>query len=234
MPPVTDRLERIAAAARKRVASQEARKQRAKVAKAFRENKPANAEPDLTRRLVRVQAVAACDAGKARKLLGGEAPENLLTGDQLFGAERLIGDTVDFLPVSFLVVGQSAASAVGRVIQRRGSAVGSGFLISRGLFLTNNHVIASAEEAGQVLLEFDYETALDGKPRATTRFAFDPKRFFLTNPEDDLDFTVVAVGERVRGEKALADYGCCPLSDRGDKHMLGEFVNLIQHPEGDY
>src|SRR5262249_17501827 len=73
-----------------------------------------------------------------------------------------------------------------------------------------------------------------GQPRATTRFALDPSRFFLTNDRDDLDFTVVAVSDRVAGAKDLADFGFCAMSDRGDKHMLGEFVNLVQHPEGGF
>src|SRR5262245_44320570 len=101
MLPVNERLERVAAAARKRVASREARTQQARGAKAARENKPAAAEPDPNRRLLRVQAVADCDAAKARQLLRGESPEDLLYGGDRFGAERLIGDTVDFLPVCF-------------------------------------------------------------------------------------------------------------------------------------
>ena len=234
MTPASERLEQIAAAARKRVDSKEARKQQARVHKALAEKRPANAEPDPNRRLLRVQAIADCDATKARQLLGGESPDNLLAGDELFGAERLIGDTVDFVPASFLIVGQAAASAVGRVIQRSGQPIGSGFLISGRLFVTNNHVIGSADEAGLMLLELDYETDLQGLPRPTTRFAFDPGQFFVTNDKDDLDFTVVAVGERVAGNKAIADYGICPLSDRGDLHMLGEYVNVVQHPEGDF
>jgi endonuclease G len=234
MPTSSDRLARIAAAARERIASREARTQRSRVAKAFSENKPANAEPDPNRRLLRVQAVADVDAGKARKLLGGASPASLLTGDEFFSAERLIGDTVDYLPVTFLAIGQTAASSVARVIQRTGQPVGTGFLISKRLFVTNNHVIGSPEEAQRMLVEFDYETGLDGKPRATTRFALAPERFFVTDDLNNLDYTVVAVGERVTGARTLADFGFTPLSDRGDKHMLGEYVNLIEHPEGDY
>jgi endonuclease G, mitochondrial len=225
---------RIADAAQKRIYSLEARKMQAKVAKAFAQNEPANAEPDANRRFLRVQAVTGTDADHARQLLGGENPANFLAGDDLYGAERLIGETVDFLPVSFLTVGQGAASSVGRVIERTGEPIGSGFLISGRLFLTNNHVIGSPEDAGRMLLEFDYETDPQSQPRPTTRFALDPGRFFLTNDKDDLDFTVVAVGERTVGSKEVAEFGFCPLSDRGDKHMLGEFVNIVQHPQGDY
>src|SRR5262249_13036507 len=153
--------------------------------------------------LLRVQAVADVDAEKAEQLLEGEDPRKLLSGDNLLGAERLIGTTVDFLPVSFLSVGQVAASSVARVIQRTGEPVGSGFLISGSLFLTNNHVIGSAEEAGRMLLEFAYETDTKGNPRPTTRFALDPSRFFITSDRDDLDFTIVAAADRFAGTGAL-------------------------------
>jgi len=226
--------ERIAAAASKRINSPEARRLQRRVATASAKNKPAEAEPDQLRRLLRLQAVAGVNAAQARQLLGGEAAANILSGDDLYGAERLIGETVDFLPVSFLTVGQSATAAVARVIQRDGQPVGSGFLISGALFITNNHVIGSREEAEGMLIEFDYETDAHGQPRGTTRFAIDHARFFATSDKDDLDFTVVAVGAREQGTKTLTDFSFCPLSDRGDKHMLGEFVNLVQHPEGDY
>jgi endonuclease G len=38
----------------------------------------------------------------------------------------------------------------------------------------------------------------------------------------------------VDGEGTLSDFGYCPLIGSDDKHVLGEFVNIIQHPEGDY
>ena len=226
--------ERIAAAARKRVNSAPARRLQQRVENALAKNKPAEAEPDELRRLQRLQAVAGIDAPEARRILGGEAIAKVVAGDGRFGAERIIGDTVDYLPASFLVVGQTAASAVARVIQRDGQPVGSGFLISRSLFLTNNHVIGSQDEAKGMLLEFDYQTDRWGQPLPTTRFEIDDAAFFETRDKDDLDFTVVAVGARLQGAKTIADFGFCPLSDRGDKHQLGEFVNLVEHPEGNY
>ena len=227
---------RIAEAAKRRIDSTEAKKMQRKVDSALERNKPAEAEPDTNRRLLRVQAVANVDASDARRLLGGENPSKVLKkGDGLYGAERLIGDTVDFLPVSFLTVGKYKASAVARVIYRNGKPVGSGFLISDKLFLTNNHVIGSPSDTDEMYLEFDYETEpLTGKAAVTTRFVLAPNQFFETSDKDDYDFTVICVGNRVDGPKNLADYGYCTLSDRGDKHMLGEFVNLIQHPEGDF
>jgi endonuclease G len=234
MSPHEERLAEIGKAARKRINSPEARQMRKQVAGAFARNKPAEAEPDAKRLQRRVQAVADVDSAKAKQMIAGKPPAEVVEGDESFAAERLLGDTVDFLPVSFLSVGVSVAAAVARVVERNGRAVGSGFLVSGALFLTNNHVVASSDEAGELYLEFDYATDVRKKPLPTTRFKLDPARFFVTSPKNEYDFTVVAVGERVDGDRRLSDFGSCLLSDRDDKHALGEFVNLVQHPGGDY
>lgn len=67
--------------------------------------------------------------------------------------------------------------------------------------------------------------------REPTRFRIDPS-FFITHPINGLDFTVFAVGEKWDGPEALEAYGSAPLSDASDKHMIGEFANIIQHPRG--
>jgi V8-like Glu-specific endopeptidase len=231
-PQTSDRYQQVEAAARARIASATAQKQRRRVDKAYDDDKPAMAEPDPERRINRVKAVAGVSTEQARELLTGQKPTTSLSGDERFGAERLLHVTANYLPASFLPAGQLATSAVARVLRRNNIPVGSGFLISPRLFLTNNHVIGSAEDARGMLLEFDYETDLQGNPRPPTRFALDPDACFVTNEEDDLDYTVVAVGERVFGGRPLTAFGFCPLSDAGDKHMLGEFVNIVQHPQG--
>jgi len=73
-----------------------------------------------------------------------------------------------------------------------------------------------------------------GRARAVTHFVLDPIAFFLTNATDALDYTVIAVGTRDTGVGDIADFGFCPLFDSDDKHILGEFVNIIQHPNSDY
>jgi endonuclease G len=148
------------------------------------------------------------------------------------GPEALQGPTIDFVGVEFLARGRIAANAVGRVVLRNGRAQGTGFLVGAGLFITNNHVIASPAEAAGMLVEFDYESADDGGARPVTTFALDPRRCFVFDPVDRLDFTLIALNERVSGRKQLVDFGYMPLSDAPDKHMLGEIANIIQHPQG--
>jgi endonuclease G len=57
--------------------------------------------------------------------------------------------------------------------------------------------------------------------------------FFVTSHEDKLDFTLVAIGVRQSGLATLREFGHCTLIGGEDRHMLGEYVNLVQHPEGD-
>ena len=107
-------------------------------------------------------------------------------------------------------------------------------MVSDRLFLTNNHVIPSKKDAKQSFVEFNYEMDINGHPKAITRFALEPDEFFINNPTDELDFTLVAIGKRVSGATSQQDFGYCPLINSDDKHVLGEFVNIIQHPEGDF
>ncbi|WP_121118237.1 DNA/RNA non-specific endonuclease [Croceibacterium ferulae] len=148
-------------------------------------------------------------------------------------AEKVWGDTTDFVNVSFLDKGARIARAVGRVAYRNGQALGSGFLIGNGLFLTNNHVVPTREAASFLAVEFDYELDLTGNPKPVTSFAIDTTVFMTdTSEAHGLDFTVFALGERLTGELPLEVFGWSGLSDSADKHMLGEFVNIVQHPNG--
>jgi endonuclease G len=148
------------------------------------------------------------------------------------GAEAYQGPTIDLVGVDFLAKGRIAANAVGRVVFSSGRAQGTGFLVAPGVFITNNHVITSPTQAAQMHVEFDYEAADAGGALPVTSFAFDPATCFVTHPVNGLDFTLIALGRRVGGTKDIAEFGYLPLSDAGDKHMLGEIANIIQHPNG--
>ena len=146
--------------------------------------------------------------------------------------ERIWGNTADFVGVAFLELGVQAARAVGRIAWEDDRAIGSGFLVAPKLFLTNNHVIESAADANQFVVEFDYEIAPDGQRRDVTRFQFEPGHFFITDDIDDLDYTLIAIGSRISGSENLDAFGYNPLSAAGNKHAIGEVANIVQHPEG--
>lgn len=135
--------------------------------------------------------------------------------------------------VDLLELAQSAAPSIGRVLSRNLVFQGTGFMISDRLFLTNNHVIYDPEDARASLVEFNYELNRMGQPKPVTRFALAPDNFFMSSPQEDLDFTVVAVGDRILGKGSLSDFGYCPIKDADDE-PLGESVNVIHHPSGNF
>src|SRR5882724_5526910 len=125
----------IANAARARVRTATA--QREKVAAAVQSGRPLEAEPDLARRVLRMQAVAGVTRVAAEALAGGADPNRFgLAGEAKLGAERIQGRTTDFVGVSFLDLARTAASTVARVVYKDLRAEGSGFLIAPGVFMT--------------------------------------------------------------------------------------------------
>lgn len=213
---------------------------------------PFAAEPDAERRVARLQSKAnltpreaeVVNAAIERPPVPVPAPESEALGTKAIlprtplapspdRAEKVWGDTLDFMNVSFLEKGARIARAVGRVAYRNGTPLGTGFLFGNGLFITNHHVVPSADFSRHLAVEFDYELDLVGNRRSVTRFAIDPA-VFVTDPDsqDGLDYAIFTIGERLEGVLPLETFGWSGLSDAGDKHMLGEFANIVQHPSG--
>lgn len=173
---------------------------------------------------------SAANTQEPRPSLPGHAATAIASARR--GAESVQGASFDFVGIEFLTRGRLAANTVGRVVFKTGRAQGSGFLVGPGLFLTNNHVISSAEMASQLVVEFDYENDGLGAMLPVTTFAFNPDKCFINAPTAGLDFALIAIGTRLSGAKPLQAFGFNPLSDARDKHALGEFANIIQHPQG--
>ncbi len=150
------------------------------------------------------------------------------------GPESIIGDSEDFLRASFLAQGAAVARAVAYVEVNgdQTSELATGFLISPRLFLTNQHVIADADAARGTRITFLRELDARGVPRATTSYLLAPQRLALFSPADQLDYAVIALGERQSGTATPEELGFCPLSDQPDKHVIGMAANIIQHPSG--
>ncbi|MGW0732303.1 endonuclease [Streptomyces sp. NPDC002851] len=161
--------------------------------------------------------------------LPGLSPDHFSAS--LLGLERLMGRN-DLIDVGFLEAGHLASRSVGRVVVRGPAAhYGTGFLISPALLLTNNHVLADRQEAGRGVIEFNYQAGLDGQPLEPVVFGLEPGRFFVT--DRDLDFTVVAVAERSRSGAGLDAFAWLRLTEAQGQVILGEMVNIIQHPNGE-
>lgn len=169
----------------------------------------------------------------ARFGLSGAAAKALVqqAQDPDDGREALQGDTFDLVSVSFLERGAQVARSVGRIATLDGQALGTGFHVGAGVIMTNNHVIPSKVAAAGMVIEFDFEHDLIGQLRPVTRFRLDPA-IFMTSPEDVLDYTLVSIGPRQSGTGRIEDFGMTGLSDADDKHIIGEYANIVQHPRG--
>jgi endonuclease G, mitochondrial len=147
--------------------------------------------------------------------------------------ERIIGETRDFLFVEFLDQAIYASKAVGRITTQLGQgrvSYGTGFLVSPRLLLTNYHVLSSPKEAAQSVIEFDYQRDRLGRQSDVHKFTLAPSTFFLNDRE--LDFALVAVTPRGSG-RLLQDYGWLALLKEEGKIVVGEPINIIQHPKGE-
>jgi V8-like Glu-specific endopeptidase len=158
-------------------------------------------------------------------------------------SEVQIGSS-NFLPVRFLEAGLITSKAVARVAiqfeQLPNAGIGTGFMVSPSLFMTNSHVIGSKIFATQVELHFNYQYALDGATiQAPTVYQLDPDSFFYTN--EDLDFTLVRVKPRTDlasnagavSKELLAgdEFGRIALTT-SFFYSVGQLANVIQHPQG--
>ncbi|WP_231593699.1 trypsin-like serine peptidase [Methanosarcina siciliae] len=153
-------------------------------------------------------------------------------GDDL-ALERIIGKS-DLVGISYLELGLLAARPVCRIQVvnpfGRPEGYGTGFLVGPNLLLANNHVLDTAELARKSFVEFEFEQDINGRRKTSKSFDLQPDEVFVTDP--DLDFTLVSVAPvAIEGTK-LTDYGLLRLVEDTGKVRTGEYVSIIQHPEG--
>jgi endonuclease G, mitochondrial len=163
-----------------------------------------------------------------RDSLGSEAAASKIM-------ERVL-DGNELQPVNYLERGQIAAQAIARICIRQASGQlygwGTGFLVAPRVLITNNHVLPGPEWARESEAQFEYETNLADQPVGPIVYRLLPQQLFYTSPA--LDFTVVAVeAEAVDSQRPLTHFGCLPLLDKPGKSFEGEWLTIIQHPEGE-
>ncbi len=139
------------------------------------------------------------------KDLPGEAGKEVKAGsanvrkkEELTHFERMVQEP-NFLEAHFLEEGAVRQRAVARVAWRSsGAPHATGFLVSRTLFLTNNHVIRNIGEAGRLRAQFNYQTDYYGNPLSVDVYDFDASdtKAFRTNPA--LDYTLVRLKRKRR------------------------------------
>lgn len=137
--------------------------------------------------------------------------------------EKITGEQSTLLPYSFFEQGMIKGKAVARVVTPAG--MGSGFLISEdSLFLTNNHVFPAKEIAEKSKVQFNYQLTLSGLPDPAESFDIVPSSH-VTDASDD--WAVV----KLAGDPAKK-YGYLKLTNQ--VIAKDDFVNIIQHPGGEY
>lgn len=147
--------------------------------------------------------------------------------------ERILGVSRDLQSWSFLPRGTRAARTVARISVRengRELPVGTSFLVSPNLLLTNHHVLPDAEAARQSFVEFDAQVTVDNTPQSPTRLELDPDGFFAADQR--LDFALVRVSPGPDLRPAGETFGWNRLSAQKGKLVIGEPVNVIGHPMG--
>lgn len=145
---------------------------------------------------------------------------------QEFAEERLIGGVNDIVDLTFMKIGLEVAKTICRLNYARGSGFGTGFLVSPRLLMTNHHVLEDKDSAANTVAEFNYENDQSMHLEDIISLSLRPDQFFLTSEE--LDFTIVAINEPERA----ATLGYNKLFGEEGKAVIGEHINIIQHPNG--
>lgn len=143
--------------------------------------------------------------------------------------ERIF-NSADFLAGWWLAVGAKRTLAVAKIITS--AELGTGFMVSPWLMMTNNHVLDSVETAAGARAIFRYEEDERGRISRPQTLQFQPERCFVTSPKEELDFALVAVAPAAKGKPPGKAFGCIPMVGSIGKIIAGEPVNVLQHPSG--
>ncbi|GAA3528200.1 serine protease [Streptomyces osmaniensis] len=180
-------------------------------------------------------------AARAARLLDRQAVPAALAVEAIRGEpldapaayERILGVSKELQAWSFLPRGARAARTVARISARengRELPIGTGFLVSQSLLMTNHHVLPDAGAARECFLEFDAQVTVDNSPQPSTRMELDSEGFFVA--DEILDFALVLVAPGPDRRPPGETFGWNRLSAQPGKLVIGEPVNVIGHPMG--
>lgn len=147
--------------------------------------------------------------------------------------ERIVGRS-DLLGIAYMDRGLAASRTVGCVRlfdNGRNAGSGTGFMVSPRLLLTNNHVVPDAAKGRQARVVFNFQDDPGGNALPPITFSLDPDAFFLTSQR--LDYTLIAVSRSAaEGTVDLEEIGWSRLIETEGKVINGEYVTIVQHPNG--
>ncbi len=144
-----------------------------------------------------------------------------------FSHEKVIGkpDMYDFF--AWVEKGQKAAKSVCKIETSSGES-GTGFIISGGLLMTNNHVIPSVKVADETRIIFNYSINGNDDVNNTSSYMLNPA-IFQTSKE--LDYTIVGIIEN--DSVPLSEWGYLEFEDFL-KPKINDKFTILSHPNGDY
>jgi len=172
------------------------------------------------------QDIADATAG-SRAITGDTSIQ--ITASETITYERILGVN-DLVDVRFLLKGAKCTQSVCRIAVGRSFA--TGFLVAPGVLMTNWHVFQQAADAKSARAEFDFRELVEGGERTIpTIYRLNPSLLFVSNRE--LDVAIVALGERVSGKLDASLLPFCPLNCDNDGVLIGDRLNVIQHPAGE-
>ena len=139
------------------------------------------------------------------------------------GLEKIAGYN-NLQQLSWLREGIRLAAGVGRIVTPDG--LGTGWLISDELVLTNNHVVAHAPVDCRI--EFNYELDWNGLPTVVERFEIDQ----LVKTDQALDYSILSVKGRPGDTFGFVDI----LGARAPSltSSATRYPVVVQHPRGGY
>ena len=148
--------------------------------------------------------------------------------------ERKIGSTLDFIEIAPSDVARKQGRPVVRIVtscdpQVQAIGCATAFLVTPRLLLTNWHVFPDAASARGSGANFFYERGERGIGVGET-FEVDPDYFFLS--QERLDFALVGVSGKSVSGKSLAGVDPVSMTSAPGKILVGQPVNIIQHPDG--
>jgi endonuclease G len=171
---------------------------------------------------------------RAREETFERARELRRAGRLPFAIERKIGATLDYSPFAPSDGARRAGRPVARVVELRGQGVqpvgfGTSFLVTPQLLLTNHHVFPSIADTVGTGANFLYEQSDRGLENGVI-FEIDAGAFYLS--DEKLDFALVGVKPRSADGRSIDEFGVVTLIEATPKILIGQRVNIIQHPDG--
>ncbi|WP_439656992.1 trypsin-like peptidase domain-containing protein [Lentzea sp. HUAS TT2] len=136
--------------------------------------------------------------------------------------EKIMGSQSTLLPVSFLETGLQVARSVGR-ISTPGGSLGTGFLISNDILVTNNHVLPTFHESRDAEVRFNYQADSSGTICEYVTLPLCPADGFETSLESDLTLVKMPQGTN----SAWGAISAIEFDTFATKR-----VNIVQHPGG--